>query len=111
MLDKTISNDIRTILLVYLAKECSPDRIDWSGLGLDNIAPQFLASMASMEKETAAPTELTTRFCVFVNSRFKQGQGWHAPPGIFRSNLISIDKKIIMLNCQPCLGCKPVLSI
>lgn len=69
--DRTISNDIRTVLLVYLAKKCSPDRIDWSGLGLDNVTPQFLASLTTMKRE-ARKTELTTRFCNFVNSNFKQ---------------------------------------
>ena len=29
------------VLLNYLATECSPDRIDWSGLGLNNVAPQL----------------------------------------------------------------------
>ena len=47
VLSSSISNDIKTILLMKLARDSVDGRLDWSGLNLENVTPQFLASLAN----------------------------------------------------------------
>ena len=60
---KDIRNDIKTEVLLALSSTSADGRLDWSGLELDNITPQFLASLSNKNEKV---TKTKERFDFFA---------------------------------------------
>ena len=63
-----ISNDIKSELLLTISISSTDGRLDWSGLDLDNVTPQFLGSLTSgsRQKSEVAKTDLTLNLIDFI---------------------------------------------
>ena len=63
-----VSNDVKSELLLTISISSTDGRLDWSGLDLDNVTPQFLGSLSSGKRQTVETkqTDITLSLIAFV---------------------------------------------